>query len=73
LVALLARAAEEGYPEPTELMSEAAAELDKHYISSRYPDAFEDQIPADYYTLELAEEALTWSRLLMQYNGANQA
>lgn len=71
LVALLARAAEEGYPESAESISDAASRLDKHYISARYPDAFQDQIPADYYTVELAEEALAWSRLLMQYSGAN--
>jgi HEPN domain-containing protein len=70
LTALLARAAQEGFPSPTTDIEEAAIGLDKHYISARYPDAFEDQIPAEYYTYDLAEEALTWAKVLLQYSGA---
>jgi HEPN domain-containing protein len=71
LTALLARAEQEGFPSPTTEIEEAAAGLDKHYISARYPDAFEEQIPAEYYTHELAEEALAWATLLLQYSGAS--
>jgi HEPN domain-containing protein len=69
LVALLASADEESLAEVDESIDEAASALDKHYISTRYPDAFEDQIPAEFYTAELAEEALTWSKQLMQFVG----
>jgi HEPN domain-containing protein len=71
LTALLARAVQEGFPPPAPDIEDAAAGLDKHYISARYPDAFEDQIPAEYYTYELAEEALAWAKLLLQYSGVN--
>ena len=71
LTALLARAEQEGFPSPIAEVEDAAAGLDKHYISARYPDAFEDQIPAEYYTHELAEEALAWATGLLQYSGAS--
>jgi len=71
LTALLARAEQEGFPSPTAEIEDAAVGLDKHYISARYPDAFQDQIPAEVYTYELAEEALTWARLLLEYSGTS--
>lgn len=40
-----------------ELLSKAR-ELDRHYIPSRYPNAFESGYPALYYDLEVAERAL---------------
>jgi len=36
----------------------AAKELDKVYFSSRYPDALADDIPAEYYSVEDANELL---------------
>jgi len=70
-VDLLARIAGEGFPEADEAEREAATGLDKHYISARYPDAFESQIPAEQYTLAMAEEALEWAKLLLRYSGDN--
>lgn len=73
LVGLLGRVTDQGFPEPVESVKEAADRLDKHYISSRYPDAFESQIPAEQYTAKMAEEALQWAQLLLQYSGENLA
>ncbi len=64
-------ALQEGFPTPEPEVENAAVGLDKHYISARYPDAFEDKIPAEFYSYELAKEALTWTRLLLHYSGAN--
>jgi HEPN domain-containing protein len=73
LVALLARIANEGYPDAGEAVKEAATSLDEHYINPRYPDAFEQRIPAEHYTADIAEEALRWAELLMQYSGEKLA
>ncbi len=45
--------------------------LDEHYTSSRYPDAFESQIPAEHYTETIAKEALECAQLLLHYSGEN--
>jgi len=73
LVGFLSEAVREGFPEPSNAVRDAATGLDKHYTSSRYPDAFESQIPDEAYTVEIAEEALEWAQLLMQYGGAKPA
>src|SRR5688572_15341805 len=44
LVGLLERVVEADFGEPSDDVRDAADALDKHYISSRYPDAFESQI-----------------------------
>lgn len=36
-----------------------AKELDRHYIPSRYPDAYPSGGPSDYYTDKIAKEALS--------------
>jgi HEPN domain-containing protein len=71
LVGFLAEAAREGFPEPDQDVREAANSLDGHYTSSRYPDAFENQIPAEHYTAQIAQEAVECAQRLMQYSGAN--
>jgi HEPN domain-containing protein len=38
---------------------QCAKELDRHYIPSRYPDAYPSGRPEDYYTEKIAKEALT--------------
>ena len=73
LVNLLGRVVTEDYPEPDEAVQQAADRLDKHYISSRYPDALEGQISVDLYTAEMAEEALEWAHSLLQYSGEKLA
>lgn len=67
LSALLERIASEGIAAPDAEVTKAVGELDKHYISARYPDAFEAVIPADYYTVEMAEEAVEWAQVIIQF------
>ena len=43
-----------------------AKELDKVYFSTRYPDALPDDIPAEYYTKEDAQELLEHARSIQQ-------
>lgn len=71
LVGLLAEVVKEGFPEPNQDFREATNSLDEHYTSSRYPDAFESQIPAEYYTETIAKEALECAQLLLHYSGEN--
>jgi len=39
-------------------VEKCAKELDRHYIPSRYPDAYPSGKPEDYYTEKIAKEAL---------------
>ena len=71
LVGFLAEVVKEGFPAPSEDINQAVDSLDKHYTSSRYPDAFESQIPDEYYTSDMAKEALEWAQLLLQFSGEN--
>ena len=73
LVNLLARVVQTGFPEPDAALNEAALSLDEHYTTPRYPDAFKERIAAEHYTREIAEEAMEWANLLMQYSGENLA
>ena len=41
---------------------ECATELDKHYIATRYPDAFVSGIPHDYYSEKNVKDCLRWSK-----------
>jgi HEPN domain-containing protein len=50
-------------------IQEAAQALDRHYVPTRYPDAFPEGSPHEYYNLRAAEEAIgaadqviTWVR-----------
>lgn len=45
----------------------AAKSLDKHYITSRYPNGFASGAPLDYYTLEDAEEAFNHSEKIFRF------
>ena len=44
-----------------------AKELDRHYISSRYPDAYPSGRPEDYYTERIAKEALVCARKIKEF------
>ncbi len=44
---------------------EFATELDKHYIPTRYPDAFVSGIPHDYYSKKNANDCLKWSKKIL--------
>ena len=56
--AVLERAASKGIAEPDAEVTQTVNELDKHYTSARYPDAYEAVIPAEYYTIGMAEETV---------------
>ncbi|RLC59229.1 MAG: DNA-binding protein [Chloroflexota bacterium] len=67
LPALLERAKSEGIAEPDAEVTQAVNELDKHYISARYPDAYEAVTPAEYYTIGMAEETVEWTEVILQF------
>ncbi|HDZ16815.1 hypothetical protein LCGC14_1079050 [marine sediment metagenome] len=48
-----------------EVPLECAIELDKHYIATRYPDAFVSGIPHDYYSEKNANDCLKWSKKIL--------
>jgi len=45
----------------------AAKNLDKHYITSRYPNGFASGAPEDYYMKKDAEEALLNAEKVLEY------
>lgn len=45
----------------------AAKNLDKHYITSRYPNGFASGAPKDYYIKKDAEEALSNAKKIFKY------
>lgn len=52
-----------GFDKSFEALIDGAKRLDRHYLSSRYPDALpEPAIPAESYVKEEAEEALAVAR-----------
>ena len=44
--------------QPSTALIDAAKELDKHYIPTRYPNGFERGAPTDFYTRREAEQAI---------------
>jgi HEPN domain-containing protein len=44
-----------------------AKELDRHYIPSRYPDAYPSGRPEDYYTEKIAKEAITCALKIKEF------
>ena len=53
--------------EVSEDMFVAARELDRHYIPSRYPSAFEPGYPGMYYDEATAERALEASEKILEW------
>lgn len=45
----------------------AARELDKHYIPTRYPDSFSTGIPKDFFTLDDAQRAISDARKIIEF------
>jgi HEPN domain-containing protein len=45
----------------------AGKELDKHYIPSRYPNAFPQGAPCDYYTAEEAQRAISHTEHILAF------
>jgi HEPN domain-containing protein len=50
-----------------EVLLRAGKELDKHYIPSRYPSAFPQGAPCDYYTAEEAQRAITHTEHILAF------
>jgi len=67
LPSLLERAESQGIVESDAGVTRAVNELDKHYTSTRYPDAFEAVIPAEYYEIGMAEETVEWMEVILQF------
>ncbi len=45
----------------------AARELDKHYIQTRYPDSFSTGIPKDFFTQDDAQRAISYARKIIEF------
>jgi len=56
----------EVYPDASSLLP-AARELDRHYIPSRYPNAFESGYPGMYYDEETAGRALERGEVILRW------
>ena len=48
-------------------VQEAATELNRHYIDSRYPDAVKEVAPSEYYTKAIAEQTQEWADQILQF------
>lgn len=48
-------------------VEQCAKELDRHYIPSRYPDAYPSGRPEDYYTEKIAKEAISCVMKIKQF------
>jgi HEPN domain-containing protein len=53
-----------GVPQP---LAEAARELDRHYIQTRYPNGFAEGYPAQYYDEKLATECVSHARNVIEF------
>jgi HEPN domain-containing protein len=54
------------YKPPPELI-EMAKELDKYYISTRYPNFYPEGSPMDYYTRSEAKRAIEYARKIIEF------
>jgi len=61
----LLRACAELRPEFGEVAG--AAELDKYYIPTRYPNGLPDDVPHEYYTREVAEQCQSLARSVIEF------
>jgi HEPN domain-containing protein len=52
---------------PSADLIDAAKELDKHYIPTRYPNGFERGAPVDFYTRREAEQAIANAELILAW------
>jgi HEPN domain-containing protein len=50
-----------------DVLLRAGEELDKHYIPSRYPNAFPQGAPCDYSTAEEAQRAITHTQHILSF------
>lgn len=56
---------------PPDAILDCARELDKVYIPSRYPDAYDWGAPMDYYTATDAEKAITCATRILDWLDAH--
>ncbi len=54
--------------EVSEQLIEAAKNLDKHYIPTRYPNGFDSGMPGEYYTRKDAQEAIENAREIIEFS-----
>ena len=54
------------YKPPRDLI-EIAKELDRHYISTRYPNFYPEGAPMDYYTELDAKRAVEYARRVVEF------
>lgn len=66
VLSILLASLPEGAQPPTALI-DAAKELDKHYIPTRYPNGFERGAPTDYYTRREAEQAIGNAEAIIEW------
>lgn len=52
-------------------LQDACRRLNRHYIPTRYPDAYPSGIPADQYGRSDAEQALEDARAVMEFAGSH--
>jgi HEPN domain-containing protein len=52
---------------PAAELVDAAKELDKHYIPTRYPNGFERGAPVDFYTRREAEQAIANAEAIIEW------
>ena len=55
------------FAEVPQRLAEAARELDRHYIQTRYPNGFAEGYPAQYYDAKLATECVSHARNLVEF------
>jgi HEPN domain-containing protein len=53
--------------EPPEGLLDAARELDKVYITARYPNGFVSGTPADYFTAQNSEQLIGYARSILEF------
>lgn len=52
-------------PDPS--LMEAAKELERHYVPSRYPNSYSEGAPSDFYTAVEAERAIANARAILRF------
>jgi HEPN domain-containing protein len=52
---------------PTEQLTDKARELDRHYITSRYPNSYPAGAPFQYYTRAEAEKAIQYADEIISF------
>jgi HEPN domain-containing protein len=52
---------------PSNELIDITKELDKHYITTRYPNAYPEGAPMDYYTKSEAERVVEYARRVIEF------